>query len=61
MNGTIFLCGFLILAVLVGLVAAFFDSKSNQEENEIIQTKENENTVTYLRKTNYFKDEDITK
>lgn len=61
MNGAIFLCGFLILAGLVGLVAAFFDSKPNQEENEIIRTKENENTVTYLRKTGYFLDEDIAK
>lgn len=61
MSEAIFLWGFLILAGLVGLVAAFFDSKANQEENEIIQNKENENTVTYLRKTEYFKDEDITK
>lgn len=61
MSGSIFLLGFLVLACLVGLVAAFFDSKANQEENEIIQNKENENTVTYLRKTEYFKDEDITK
>lgn len=61
MSGSIFLWGCLILAGLVGLVAAFFDSKVNQDENEIIQNKENENTVTYLRKTEYFKDEDITK
>lgn len=61
MSEAIFLWGFLILAGLVGLVAAFFDSKANQEENEIIQNKENENTVTYLRKTDYFLDEDITK